>query len=408
LEQAMQLVERHIIKKADPRFAAIDAAAFASKNLYNAANYVVRQSFIRESVYLNYHEMHERMKDHEAYKALPAKVAQWVLRLLDQNWQSYFAACAAWQQDPSKFLGHPKLPGYKDKQRGRNLLVYTFQALSAPALRQGTIVPSMLTITVATRQTSVQQVRIVPRIGFYIVEVIYEREPNRTAVDPALHAGIDIGLNNLATLTSDKRGFVPRIVNGRPVKSINQFYNKRRAELQSRLREAHTSRRVERITTKRNRRIDQYMHTASRRIIDLLVAEGIGMLCIGKNPLWKQEVNLGRRGNQNFVSVPHARFIEMLTYKAQLVGIQVCITEESYTSKASFLDTDPLPIYHEQREQSPTFSGRRVKRGLYRAADGRHINADVNGAYNTMRKVAPDAFARGSRGCVVHPMRLAV
>jgi putative transposase len=403
----MQLVERHIIKKADPRFAAIDAAAFASKNLYNAANYVVRQSFIRESIYLNYHEMHARMKDHEAYKALPAKVAQWVLRLLDQNWQSYFAACVAWQEDPSKFLGHPKLPGYKDKQRGRNLLVYTTQALSAPALRQGIIAPSMLTITVATRQTSVQQVRIIPRIGFYVVEVIYKRDPFQAAVDPALHAGVDIGLNNLATLASDKPGFVPRIVNGRPVKSINQFYNKRRAELQSQLREARTSRRVERITTKRNRRIDQYMHTASRRIIDLLVAEGISMLCIGKNPLWKQEVNLGRRGNQNFVSVPHARFIEMLTYKAQLVGIQVCITEESYTSKAGFLNTDPLPIYHEQREQSPTFSGRRVKRGLYRAADGRHINADVNGAYNIMRKVAPDAFAQGSRGCVVHPMRLA-
>ena len=130
------------------------------------------------------------MKDHEAYIALPAKVAQWVLRLLDQNWQRYFAACAAWQEDSSKFLGHAKLPGYKDKQRGRNLLVHTFQALSAPALRLGAVAPSMLGITVATRQTNVQQVRIVPQIGFYVVEVIYKREPNQTVVDPALHAGI--------------------------------------------------------------------------------------------------------------------------------------------------------------------------------------------------------------------------
>jgi putative transposase len=121
----MQLVERHVIKRADPRFAAIDRAAFASKNLYNAANYLMRQSFIHENVYLNYPEMDRRMEGHEAYTALPAKVAQWVLRLLDQNWQNYFAARAAWQEDPSKFLGHPKLPGYKDKQRGRNLLVYT-------------------------------------------------------------------------------------------------------------------------------------------------------------------------------------------------------------------------------------------------------------------------------------------
>jgi putative transposase len=400
----MQLVERHIIKRNDPRFASIDAAAFASKNLYNAANYLIRQSFIHEDAYLNYYEMQRRMKDREAYQALPAKVAQQVLMALDHNWQSFFAALEAWRKDPSKFLGRPKAPRYKDKRRGRNLLVYTIQALSVPALRQGLIAPSMLGITVHTKQQTVQQVRIIPRAGFYVVEVIYEREPIQAAVDPTLRAGVDIGLNNLATLTSDKPGFVPRVVNGRPVKSINQFYNKRRAELQCQLGEAHTSRRLERITTKRTQRIDHCLHTVSRRIIDLLVEEGIGTLCIGQNPRWKQGVNLGKRTNQNCVSVPHARFIEMLTYKAALVGIQVMVTEESYTSQASFLDADPLPVYGSA--QAPAFSGRRVKRGLYRAADGQHINADVNGAYNIIRKVAPEAFAQGSRGCVVHPVRL--
>ncbi len=401
----MQLVEQHVIKRANPRFAAIDAAAFASKNLYNAANYVVRQSFIHEGVYLNYHTMHRRMKDHEAYQALPAKVAQWVLRLLDKNWQSFFEARSAWQADPSKFLGRPKLPGYKDKQKGRNLLVYTIQALSVPALRQGVIAPSMLGITVATQQQHVQQVRIVPRPGFYVVEVIYEQAPVQAEVDPTLRAGCDIGINNLATLASDKPGFSPRIVNGRPVKSINQYYNKRRAELQSRLGRKGTSHRLERLTTQRTRRIDHYLHTASCRIIDLLVAEGIGTLVIGKNPLWKHEVHLGRRTNQQFVCIPHARFIEMLTYKAELVGIHVIVSEESYTSKASFLDGDPLLVYG--ATEVPKFSGRRVKRGLYRAADGTPLNADVNGAYNIIRKVAPEAFARGSRGCVVHPVRLA-
>jgi putative transposase len=393
-----------VIKRADRRFAAIDRAAFAAKNLYHAANYVVRQSFLHEGVYLNYHQMHQRMKDHEAYQALPAKVAQWVLRLLDKNWQSFFAALAAWKADPSRFLGRPKLPGYKDKQKGRNLLVYTTQALGVPALRQGVIAPSMLGITVQTKQANVQQVRIVPRPRFYVVEVISEQAPVQATVDPAWHAGVDIGLDNLATLASDKPGFIPRIVNGRPVKSINQFYNKRRAELQSRLGRMGTSHRAERLTTRRTRQIDHDLHTASRRIIDLLVAEDIGTLVIGKNPLWKQEVNLGRRTNQQFVCIPHARFIEMLAYKAELVGIRVVITEESYTSKASFLDADPLPVYG--WAEAPTFSGRRVKRGLYRAADGTPINADVNGAYNILRKVAPEAFARGSRGCVVHPVRL--
>jgi len=140
--------------------------------------------------------------------------------------------------------------------------------------------------------------------------------------------------------------------------------------------------------------------------MDLLVAAGIGTLCIGKHPLWKQRVRMGKRGNQHFVQVPFARFIEMLTYKAELVGIQVKITEESYTSKASFLDMDPLPVYGDK--DLPAFSGKRVKRGLYRAADGRQINADVNGSYNTVRKVLPDAFGKGIVGAAVHPIRLSV
>jgi putative transposase len=263
----------------------------------------------------------------------------------------------------------------------------------------------MLGITVQSSQQNVQQVRIVPRTEFYVVEVIYEQAPVQAAVDPALHAGCDIGIDNLATLASDKPGFIPRTVNGRPVKSINQFYNKRRAELQSQLGHKGTSHRMERLTTRRTRRIDHELHMVSRRIIDLLVAEGIGTLVIGKNPLWKQEVNLGRRTNQQFVCIPHARFIAMLSYKAELVGIRVIVSEESYTSKASFLDGDPLPV--SGARDIPVFSGRRVKRGLYRAADGTPINADVNGAYNIIRKVAPEAFALGSRGCVVHPVRLA-
>src|SRR5262249_6817187 len=145
-----------------------------------------------------------------------------------------------------------------------------------------------------------------------------------------------------------------------------------------------TTAQMERLTANRTRQIEHYLHAASRRIIDLLVAEDIGTLVIGKNPLWKQEANTGRRNNQHFVSVPHARFVDMLTYKAALVGIQVLVTEESYTSKASFLDADPLPVYG--TADILAFSGKRVKRGLYRAANGRRLNADVNGAYNSVRK----------------------
>jgi putative transposase len=170
---------------------------------------------------------------------------------------------------------------------------------------------------------------------------------------------------------------------------------------------------MERLTNKRNRRIDHYLHTASRWIVDDLVAHGIGTLVIGKNDGWKQEVNMGKRTNQNFVSIPHARFIAMLRYKAELAGITVIITEESYTSRASFLDRDEMPVYAPNRTVTPTFSGKRIERGLYRAKDGTLINADCNGSSNIVRKVAPDAFGLegvedGKRvvPLVVHPVRL--
>jgi putative transposase len=254
----MRLVERHVIKRADPRFKVIDQAAFASKNLYNAALYVTRQAFIHEGRAVTYEDLARDLKTSTAYRALPAKVAQWVLRQVALAWTSYFAACAAWQADPTKFLGHPKLPKYLPKQ-GRNLLTYSEQAISRAPTNRGYVVPLGFNIRVETRQTHVDQARIVPHSGVYAVEVIYERAPVPAAVDPSLRAGCDIGLNNLATLASDTAGFVPRLVNGRPVKSINQFYNKRRAKVQSQLDtagEALTSRRLERLMTKQTRRIE--------------------------------------------------------------------------------------------------------------------------------------------------------
>ena len=413
----MQLVEQHVISRKDPRYAIIDAAAFASKNLYNAALYEVRQVYIFQGRYLNYNTMDKRMKQHEAYKALPAKVAQQVLIQLDKAWTSFFKAREEYAEDPSKFTGRPRLPNYKHKTEGRNILVYTIQAISKRGLKRGLIQPSMLPIGVQTKQKDIDQVRIVPRKGFYVIEVVYEKAVKQALVNPAYYAGIDIGMNNLVALTSNKPAFQAVVVNGRPVKSTNQFYNKRKAELQKKLGTTGTTKRMERMTNKRNRRIDHYMHTASKRIIDLLVQEGIGVLCIGKNDGWKNEAEMGKRTNQNFVQIPHTRFIQMLTYKAELVGIRVQITEESYTSKASFLDLDPLPVRTSGDETKHTFSGKRIKRGLYRASNGREINADINGAANIIRKVAPDAFHQaegvedGKRmvtSLVVHPVRVVI
>jgi len=404
----MRLVEQHRISQNDPRYRIINAACFASKNLYNAANYIVRQSFIHNHIYLGYAEVYHHIKMHEAYKALPAKVANDVLRLLDKNWRSFFKAIKAWEIDPSQFLGRPKLPGYKDKLKGRNILIYDIQALSKPSLKQGIVKPSMLGIEVETKQTNVAQARIIPRNGFYVVEVVYERDAVQAEVNSSLIASVDIGVNNLVALTSNKSGFIPQLVNGRPIKSINQFYNKQRERLQKKMRKDHyTSHQLDRITNKRTRRIDHYMHTTSKRLIDLLVAEGIGTLVIGKNPNWKQEAPMRKKDNQHFVQLPHARFIDMLCYKATLVGIDIILQEESYTSKASFLDLDPIPTYGDV-DSPPVFSGKRVKRGMYKTADGHKINADVNGSYNIMRKASPNVFDNGVEGAAVHPVRFAV
>jgi putative transposase len=404
----MQLVEQHVIARGDPRFVLIDGASFAAKNLYNAALYLVRQSFIWENRYLDYQAVYHQMKHHEAYKALPAKVAQQVLRLLDKNWQSYFAALVAYQEAPSKCVGRPKMPHYKDKTDGRQVLIYTTQALATAALRRGEVCPSKLPITIQTKQTRIAQVRIVPQPGFYVVEVVYHQAEAAPSCDPALYAAVDLGVEVLAALTANKKGFVPLLVNGRPLKSTNQFYNKRRAELQEALGHPDSTRRIERLTTRRNRRVQHYLHTASRYVIDVLLQEGIGTLVVGKNLLWKQEVNMGKVNNQHFVQLPHARFIDLLTYKAQLAGIQVMVQEESYTSKASFLDLDPLPVYDPSTPQQYEFSGQRVKRGLYRASTGRRIQADVNGSYNTLRKAVPNSFGQGIEAPVVAPVQVTV
>ncbi|MEP6519337.1 hypothetical protein NDI35_24800 [Microcoleus vaginatus FACHB-2002] len=229
----MQLAERHIIKTTELRFAQIDELAFKSKNPYNAANYVIRQSFVYGWGYINYNEMNRLMKSHQAYKALPAKVSQQILMVLDKNWKSFFEAVKAYKIDDSKFTGRPKLPKYKDKVKGRNILVYTIQAISIKKLPKGIIKLSGTEILIKTKVNPdrICQVRRLPKCDSYIVEVIYN-QPESTVSDDKSIASIDLGLNNVVALTSNQPGFIPLLINGRPVKSINQFYNKRKAELQ--------------------------------------------------------------------------------------------------------------------------------------------------------------------------------
>jgi putative transposase len=283
------------------------------------------------------------------------------------------------------------------------LLIYTRQAISRPALKEGRICPSQLDIVIQTKQKELQQVRIVPHASHYVVEVIYTvipLSPTQNNLNPAWVASLDLGIDILAAVTSNKEGIIPFLVNGRPLKSVNSYSNKCRAAIQSALPQGqYTSHRLNSLTDKRNRKIKHYLHWASRYIVDWMVSERLGTLIIGHNVGWKQVVDIGSVNNQNFVAIPHLTFIHMLTYKAQLAGIHVIVQEEGYTSKCSFLDLEPI-------RKHAQYCGRRVKRGEFVSAQGLPIHADINGSYNILRKALPSAFARGIQGVVVRPVRV--
>lgn len=261
----MHLVEQHRIGPSDPRFAALDTAAFASKNLYNKALYCTRQAFFTDGTFPTYPALYRLMRTMPEYAALPRKVAQWVLKQVCAAWDNYRQSLGAYRANPTSFFGMPRIPRYLDKQ-GHNVLTYTTQALSQPGLRTGHIVPSGLRIVVPTKQTRIAQVRIVPRPTHYTVEVVYDRDPQPADLNPVWVGGIDLGVNNLAAPASNKPGFVPILVNGRPLKALNQDYNKRRAKLQAKLpKDQHRSYHLDQLADKRYRRLHHMLHVPADR-----------------------------------------------------------------------------------------------------------------------------------------------
>jgi len=336
------------------------------------------------SARLNIKELYALVKSTDAYKAMPAKVSNQVIKQVLHDWTAWKESVLAYRESPTKFFGEPRIPKYKHKTLGRNLLTYDVQSIGQKGNQKnnGLLVLSQTNITVQTQAIDVIEVRVVPSTASYVIEVVHERSVTLAELNPKLIAGIDLGLDNLAALVSNKPGFKPILVDGKALKSINQGYNKRKAHLQSKLEKGkYSSKLIQQITYKRNKRVDDYLHKTSRMIVNLLVEVGIGKLVIGHNQEWKQSIELGKRTNQNFVNIPHAKLIEMITYKAQLFGLEVVVTEESYTSKTSFLDLEPVGKHE-------SYQGRRVKRGLFKAASGILINADVNGAFNIIRKAS--------------------
>lgn len=408
----MILTERHIINPNSEFYSECDYLCFKSKNLYNYANYLVRQEFINSSKlkslgeldhanYLNYNSINRILVDSKQvdFYDLPVKVSNQTLMVLDKNWKSFFALCKLYSKNRSSLNGKPNLPKYLHKTKGRFVTTYELGAISKKHLKNNIISLSKTNIKLKTRVdvNSIKQCRIVPKSGYYVIEVVYESDCVDLKEDNGRYCSIDLGLNNLATVTSNV--IKPIIINGKPLKSINQFYNKKKGNLQSQLElelKRKSSKRINKLSLKRNNKITDYLHKSSRYIINHLVSNDINTLVIGNNKEWKQEINIGKVNNQNFVTIPHSRFIDMLKYKCELLGIRFIVTEESYTSKCSFIDSEKI-CKHE------IYCGSRIRRGLFKSKEGILINADVNGGLNILRKAVPEISFEGIEVIAVSP-----
>ena len=401
----MQLSERHIIKKSHQFYKQIDALSFQSKNLYNSLQYIVKQNYINNKKYTSFKELYHTIKQNPIWNdcGLPKKVCNQIVKLVDQEYNSFYKALKSFKSNPNKFKGVPKPPRYKDSIKGRELLVYEKQALYKTIFKKtGKIKLSNTNIIINTQIKSfddIDQVIIVPRNNYYVIDVIYTEMEDEPKTNDNV-AAIDLGLNNLATVSFND-GKKPFIINGKPLKSINQYYNKTKSYYQEKLnKNKKSSNKIVKITNKRNRKIEDYLHKASKILVDQLVSRDVSRLIIGYNQNWKQGINIGKRNNQNFVSIPHHKFVSMLEYKCKLKGISVEKVEESYTSKCSFLDGEEMKHHKE-------YIGKRVKRGLFKSKTGKLINADLNGSYNIMRKVIPN-FIEGIDAIAVWPKKIEI
>ena len=400
----MRLVEQHIIKSNNEYYKDLKELCRKSKNLYNTTLYYIRQHFFETKSYLPYVQIDKIFKDtnNVDYRSLPSQTAQQTMRIVDSNFKSFFRLLKMKQN--GKYNKNIQIPKYLDKE-GYFTLSYTNQQLGRRLL-SGTIKLPFSYISFHTNKTNIKLVRFIPHSFYIVMEVVYEVKDKDLLYDNNRYAGIDLGINNLATVTSNVSKSY--IVNGRPVKSINQYYNKVKANLQSQLKDKRTSKKIQKLTFKRNCKIKDYFHKSTSYIVNQLVSDSINTVVVGQNKDWKQDINIGTKNNQSFSSIPHNMFTNMLKYKCRLNGINVVCIEEPYTSKSSFLDLDNIPSL---KDKKVNFSGQRIKRGLYRSSNGSIINADVNGSFNILRRfvlkeVGDVSLLPTDRGFVFNPIRI--
>ena len=392
----MNLTEKEIIYSTDERFDLIKELCHLSKNLYNACLYDVRQYYFETKSYRPWKLQKSIFikNDNPDYYALQSNLAGEVFKQVGEQFISFFN---------NKSNKKKKIPKYKDKN-GYNLVVFPKLAISKQIefdedkqTYTYTLCKRSYNLKIKSTKPNVKMVKFVYDEANDLIKCfkIYEVKQPKLKKDNSRYFSIDPGLNNIVSIYNNI-GIRPLLYNGRPIKSINQYYNKTNAKLKSELPVSiKSSKRLKQLSFKRNNKIGYEMHKISTHIINEAIKNNISKIIIGNNVGWKNEINIGRRNNQNFVNIPHTKLFNQLLYKGLLNGIEVVFTEESYTSKASFFDKDELPVYGENDNHK--FSGRRISRGLYKDSKGNLWNADLNGGGNIMRKISDKAAYKNIR-----------
>ena len=374
--------EQTIIRKSNPLYKKLDDLAFRAKNIYNLCLYEQRQIYFQYKKFINYSDLYHIVKEKEGYKELPNVLGQQVIMKVNDNCKAFKKSTKSYYNNPGAFYSKPKLPKYKDKIKGRFPVTFTNQQCR---IKEGRIHfhKIMEGFTLKTKLSELNQVQIVPRNNTYVINVTGVKEINVPDSKEAVFiAGIDIGIDNFATITVWNNKSKPLIINGKGLKSYNKYFNKKLAHLKSEAMTKnglYSTKRILSLHQKRNNYMNNFMHQASKKTVDFLISNNVKYIIIGKNKDWKQNSKLSKKVNQTFIQIPYSRYIDLLTYKAQEQGILVYLEEESYTSGTSFLD-------NEQPNTAFYNKSRRKYRGLFISNNGTKINADVNASYQIAKK----------------------
>ena len=381
-----------------------------SKNLFNQANYIIRNQFFKKEKISSYKTLAKQfskpsdIEENNNFQKLPAQTAQWTIKKVKDSWSSFFKALKSYKKNPELFTGVPKPPKYKHKD-GEFMLIFTNQQCH---IKDGILkFPKIMNLEVKTRleNVDIREARIIPEGSGYNVEIVYAKEiTDFSELNANRILGIDVGVRNIITMGNNisKKGIA---VKGGVLKSINQYFNKKLAKLKSvndkQRKDKENTKRINRLYATRNMKIRDIMHKLSNAVISYARNLNIDTIVIGHNERWKQSVNIGKKNNQEFVQIPFNMLINQIYYKGQEYGINVIIQEESYTSKCSFLDNETM-------EKHETYLGKRIKRGVFRTANGTLLHADLHASYNIIKKAIPEAFVNGIEGIGLYPRSLSI